>query len=263
VALKAAVTLACCAVLPPKLLDTHLHPRYWLGRPLHSWLAYLVNPFILVHRLHGDAPVNRAAGRRLAMRGLFEMALGGFVLWYAFHVIDSRGPGRAISFWLEHAIKLLGAYLLAFDGLFVFATGIIRMLGGKVLDLSRNPAAAATPADFWRAYNCEAGRFLREDVFFPLGGRRHPIRLAAVAFLINGLLHEYLALIMVGRITGYQMMFFTLHGAAAAATLRWRPHRWARLAGIVTTVLFLYFTSILFFATIDLFLPWHARDIVI
>jgi hypothetical protein len=255
VLLKAIVTLACCAILPPKLLDTHLHPGHWLGRPFHSWLVYLVNPFILVHRLHSVVPVDPAAGRQLAMRGLVEIALGGAILWFAFHFIDSRVP-----FWLEHAIKLLGVYFAVFDGLFVFATGIIRMLGGRILDLSRNPAAATTPADFWRRYNCEAGRFFREDVFFPVGGRRHSLVIAVVTFLINGILHEYLALIMVGRITGYQVLFFTLHGAATAATLRWRPKGRARVVGVAATALFLYFTSILFFANCDMFLQWYSRE---
>lgn len=255
--LKAFVTLFCCGAFPPKLVDIHLHPEHWLGRSFLEWIAYLLNPFIIVHRLHTDAPIDRAAARRWAMRGVLEMALGGVILWLAFRVIDFRGPR---TFWLEHAIKLLGAYLLVFDGGFVLATGLIRMTGGRVLDLSRNPVAAATPADFWRRYNCEAGRFLRADVFFPLGGRRRPVVMTAITFLINGLLHEYLALILVGRITGYQILFFTLHGAAAAATLRLRPRGPARLIGIAATVLFLYFTSILFFATVDLFLPLYSRN---
>jgi hypothetical protein len=254
VALKVVVALICCGALPPKLVDAALHSAHWHDRPLRHWIGYLINPFIIVHRLHTTAPRGVVAGSPLVIRGLLKSAAGGLILWLAFGYFESGD-----SFWLEHAVKLIGAYLLVFDGMFVLATGAIRTLGISVLDLTREPALAATPADFWRRYNCEAGRFLREDVFYPLGGRRHPAAAGLLVFFINGVLHEYLALILVGHVTGYQLAFFALHGVATALTVRLRPRSRFRLVGMLLTLIFLFFTTILFFATVNLFWLWYSH----
>ena len=194
------------------------------------------------------------AERCCAFRGVGEMLLGGGLLWWArrydFH-----------CFWLEHTTKLLAAYLLGFDGMFVFFCGTLRTLGYGVYDFSRNPILAVTPADFWRRYNREAGRFLYEDAFKPLGGVRSPVRVTLLVFLLNGVLHEYLALAITGTLKGYQAGFFALQGIAVAITWRMARRGWGSALGIGLTIAWMVLTTVLFFATVDQFMSWYSHRV--
>src|SRR5262249_4476350 len=142
---------------------------------------------------------------------------------------------------------------------FVLMTGLLRLAGLPVLDLSRQPIAAVSPADFWRRYNCEAGRFFREIVFVPLGGPSNPVIMIIVTFLVSGVLHEYLATVLIGRLLGLQIAYFLVNGLAAAATFRWRPRGAARFFGLAATLLFNVATTPLFFLTANQFLPWYSH----
>ncbi len=252
VAAKIAVALTC-PLFAGKLLDAHLGASAWRGRPFLEWPVYLLNPFVLVHRRHLlERPRPKAASARILARGLLEVGAGlGLLLW-------SFGADLGqYAFWLDHLVKLLATYLFAFDGMFLTVTGGLRLLRCPVIDHSRDPILAVTPADFWRRYNRDAGRFLYEDVFKPLGGLRVPRRGIVLTFLVNGLLHEYLAAVVIGRVTGYMMAFFGLHALAVAVTFRWRPRGAAALAGWAATLAFLATTSVLFFRVIDLIVPWY------
>jgi hypothetical protein len=253
VALKAVVTLSC-VILTAKLLDLHVDAAGWRGRRLRQWVGFLVNPLVLVYRVHLLQPARpRAASARLLARGIVEISAGAALLWWAFHSDLSR-----YGFWVEHTVKLVGAYLCVFDGTFVAVTGALRLLGCHVIDHSRDPAFAVSPADFWRRYNRDAGLFLYEDVFKPLGGMRSPRWGIVWVFLVNGLLHEYIAWAMIGRVMGYQVAFFLLHGIAVAATFRWRPRGVSAVAGWLATVVFLVASSVLFFGSINQILGWYS-----
>ena len=63
------------------------------------------------------------------------------------------------------------------------------------------PLAARTPADFRRRYNRDAGQFFYENVFKPIGGLHAPAREIILSFLLNGLYHEYLFRVVIGRVT--------------------------------------------------------------
>lgn len=244
-----------CPVLGVKVYHLAVESAWWRERRWRAWAAYLAHPFQLVPRLHAGLPApDRAAGRRLLARGAAEVLLGAGLLWWAFGV--EWGPG---TFWMEHAVKALGVYLAVIDGLFVLAAGVLRSAGMRTLDLSRHPIAAVTPADYWRRHNCEAGRFFREDVYRVLGGARRPVLGAAGAFLVSGLLHEYMASVMVGRVQGYQSAFFVVQGAAAIATWRVRPRGVARWGWRAGTILFMLVTGVLFFESADGFMRWYAH----
>ena len=254
---RAVVTMTCVAFFAPKVLDAYAAPPHWHARPPREWLAFLLTPCLLVHRRPGppDSPVTRRRGRRTIVRALIQMSLGAALLAWAMRTDLGR-----VSFWLDHGVKLLAAYMIGFDGMFLLLGGTSRACGVAVIDQSRDPVRATTPADFWRRYNREAGRWLYEDVFKPLGGLRHPGRAIVVTFLVNGALHEYLAWILIGSVQGYQMAFFALHGVATALTFRARPRtRAAKLGGFALTLAFTYFTTVLFFASVDQILPWYSR----
>lgn len=249
-----ALTLVAAAALPAKLIDGASSPETWASRAWREWVFFLSLPFVVCFRGHLHDPQRpRGESVLLALRGLAETAAGGALLWGAF-----RWDWRGAPWIAEHAIKLLGLYFFALDGPFVLATGILRAAGFAVQDLSRHPIAAVTPADFWRRYNCDAGRFLRENVF-----RRLPMRSPAArtmtVFVLNGLLHEYLAWILCGRILGYPTAFFTLQGVAVVLTARRRPTGFAAVASTAATLLFMGASAVLILRTVDAVVPWYQR----
>ncbi len=251
---RAIVALVCCGLLLPKLIDACLVADDWRDRPLWQWLVFLPHSFRLIHRPQWQFPdPGRWNGAWLLVRGTLEILAGALLLRWALQ----RNLG-ATSFWLDHAVKLTAAYLLGFDGGFVFLCGLARVLGVKVIDFSRHPILATTPADFWRRYNREAGRLLHEDLFKPLGGLRHTRRATFLTCLINGVYHEYLALLVVGALMGYQVAFFVIHGVATVATLRIRPRGGAAIAGTLLTFLLLFTSSVLFFASIGWYPHWKS-----
>lgn len=72
-----------------------------------------------------------------------------------------------------------------------------------------------------------------------------------VVFLVNGLLHEYLATVILGRVQGYQLAFFSIQGIAVALTFRSRPRGLVRVGTCFATLLLDVVTTTLFFASVD------------
>jgi hypothetical protein len=81
----------------------------------------------------------------------------------------------------------------------------------------------------------------------------------AAVFALNGILHEYMAWLLAGRARGFLLAFFALHGAAVAATWKWRPRGWAKGVAWAGTLLFVGLSSILFFAAIQPFYSVYSR----
>lgn len=67
------------------------------------------------------------------------------------------------------------------------------------------------------------------------------------AFLVSGIVHEYMFSVAVGGVQGFQMAFFLVQGCAVVLTLRVK----AGTIGIMGTLAFNAITSILFFASLD------------
>jgi hypothetical protein len=246
--------LFAAAWLPAKVADSAMVPAIWIDRPFRQWLHFLVLPIVVCFRGHlrdPHRPLSESAW--LALRGLLEMIAGAALFWWAFQHDWSAAPRL-----VEHAVKIVALYLLVLDGFFALTTGLLRLSGFTIHALTDHPVLALTPADFWRRYNRDAGRFLYENVF-----RRIPIRSFAartlIVFVANGFVHEYLALLALGRVTGHQVAFFTLNGIAVAVSARWKPSGAAALASRAATLLFFVFSSLLFFETIDAAFPWYQR----
>jgi hypothetical protein len=249
-----ALALVAAAALPAKLIDSAAAPEVWTGRRFREWLFFLSLPFVACFRGHLRDPVRpRAESARLVLRGMAEIAAGGALLWWAF-----GRDWRTTPVVVEHVVKLVALYLIVLDGGFVVATGLLRLAGFAIHDLSRHPVAATTPADFWRRYNCDAGRFLRENLF-----RRLPMRSTAartlVVFVANGLVHEYLAWVMCGRILGYPLAFFSLQGIAVVLTARVKPTGVRALLSGSATLLFMVASGWLITASVNAFAPWFQR----
>ncbi len=252
-ACRGATTLACCAILAPKLLDAGMSPVTWNAFLFRDWMRYLLNPFVLCYRRHLlDKPRTAKHNRALFIRGVSEVLVGSTLLAWAFSVDWTNS-----SFWLEHVTKLIGAYLAIFDGGFVLVNGLLGLMGGAYMEFSRHPVLARTPADFWRRYNRDAGRFLHEDLYARIGRLPRQTRIGLV-FLLNGALHEYLVLIMTRHIVGVVFAFFSLQAVAVILTWRLRPSGRVAVACVILTIAFNVTSTALFFAAINEIFPWYA-----
>ena len=241
VGVKAALLLCC--VFPLKLWDAYADRDRWRNGRLQDWLAFLANPVALVYRRH--IALNKPSlpqNLRGFARGLFEVAAGVAL----FRCLD-RLPWCSFPFWLDHGLRLLASYLFIWDGGCVLFAATWRLLGFRCVEFSIHPILARTPADFWRRYNRWIGQFLYEDFFKQLGGLRRPVAATFCCFLVMGLLHEYLACVLTGRVTWHLPLFFLLHAVATVFTFRLRLTGLAAAIGMTATLAFHYFTSVLFF----------------
>lgn len=238
-------------ILALKLRDLHVGVAWWRAQPTGRWIVTILVPFVLVPRLHASAPpVPRShALRRLAV-GLLEVSIG-LVLLDRARTVDWAAHGFAV----EHVVRVLLLYLVAFDGGLAVLGALLALGGLARRPFTQDPILAATPAGFWRRYNLEAGRWFHADVFRPLRHRRGPVAATMGTFLVSGLLHEHLAAVLVGRVQGYQLAFFLVHGLAVVATARWRPRGPYRVLGIALTFAFVTITAVLFFASLENIAP--------
>jgi hypothetical protein len=234
-----------------KLYDTYKEPELAQRLMPRSYVAYLANGFWLVLRREpGRVPAARDR-RRLTAAGLASLLA---VLWCA---VLWQQDWSAVPFGLEHVVKVSSA-ILAVVAVTTAAAAAYRLLGGKALDPMGNVVTARTPADFWRRWNRPAQQFLREYVFLPAGGFRRTARATLVTFGVSGLVHEYVFGVAAGRIQGWQLLFFLLHGCAVVATMRVRPSGWAAPLWIAGTLAFNLATSVLFFRSVDAVLPFYC-----
>ncbi len=240
--------VACASlILVLKVRDFHVGAAWWSNQPFHVWLGFLPMAFILVPRRHVRERPQPVAGNVLMLvRGAAEIVAGFWLLNGAaeWNLVD-------ISPWLDHTVRVLAAYGFAFDGGMVALCALHRLAGIHVVEFSRNPIISRSPADFWRRYNRPGGRFLYENVFKQAGGRRSPLRATIITFAVNGMLHEYMAFILVQRVQGYQLAFFLIHGAAVALTMRARPRGALAVLCSIGTFFFVVATAALFYATLE------------
>lgn len=236
-----AVWLLC------KLYDLHVGAARGMRPDWATFARYLPNPFWIVCRKPPAGTLSRgAAWSALARRALGFMAAmvpAGIVFGW-----DWRG----VPFLAEHAAKALTLYAFL-AGFYWTLAAVYRLLGQPVLDPIDRPLLAHSPADFWRRWNRPAQQFFREDLYTPLGGRRAPIRALLLTFLVSAVVHEYLFDVAVGRVTGYQTMFFLIQGIAAALT----PRVPRTATTIALTFAFNLTTSVLFFASVAAVLPLY------
>lgn len=250
----AAMSAALTAI---KVIDAWVDQRRGAPQTRGEFFAFLVNPFILVRRC---LPLERSLERRDNILRVVGGALGctvGITILDWLFSMDWRDG----TFVLEHISKvtsLMGAIVCGLCA----ATALWRLSGGAARDYMSQPFAARTPADFWRRYNRNVQQFFWEDVFKPLGGHRAPVRTTLMVFGMSALLHELIFYAAIGRVQGYQTVFFALQGVASAMTLRVRARRsWMAIPWIVATLAFNLTSSVFFFASIHSVTPFYARGL--
>jgi len=241
------------AVLVLKMWDLRMGAERSVRPRFTEFLGFLANVLSLVHRRTGSErqPTPRENGIAL-LRSLVEFSLA--ILALNLLLLLNWG---SIPFLIEHVLKA-SVFFVGAAALFSALAAIVRGLGGYAPEPMIRPMLARSPADFWRRYNRWTGEGLREDIFRPIGGRRHPVLSTLAVFVFSGLLHEYVFAAGVGRVQGYQFAFFLVQGVAVALTLRVKP---SRIVGVGSTFTFNALTSILFFASVHGVAPFYEGGI--
>lgn len=240
-----------------KLYDLHLDAERTSRLDRRSLLAFLLPAWgsMVFRKLENEPrPTQRDNWGQLAS-GLAGLAASVAVLSWLFR-FDWSGH----SFVVEHSAKAV-CLLVALSPLGWTTVSIWRLAGGRAREFLNAPLAARTPADFWRRYNRPVQQFFFEDVFKRVGGFRSPVRATLMTFAISGLVHEYVFDIATGRVRGYQMVFFLIHGCAVAATLRVRPSGWLAVPWIAGTMSFNLVASVFFFANLNDVVPFYSRGL--
>ncbi|MEH6582655.1 MAG: MBOAT family protein [Halioglobus sp.] len=150
-----------------------------------------------------DKPVLQKETRQNLQVGLTIIALGLFkkvvladsLSVYVDPVFSQAGAGDAVSTldaWLA-VIAFSGQIYFDFSGYTDIAIGSARLFGIKLPENFFSPYKANSIIDFWRRWHITLSRFLRDYLYFTLGGNRQGIgkryRNLAITMLLGGLWH--------------------------------------------------------------------------
>jgi alginate O-acetyltransferase complex protein AlgI len=106
--------------------------------------------------------------------------------------ISAQAAPTAAAAWLGAAAYALQIYY-DFSGYSDMAVGLGRLFGFRLPENFRYPYEADSVTDFWRRWHISLTRWLRDQVYIPLGGNRcSKLRNYAnilVTFLVSGLWH--------------------------------------------------------------------------
>jgi alginate O-acetyltransferase complex protein AlgI len=165
---------------------------------------------------------NFAIGITLFLLGLFKKCLADYVAPYADTVYNGAAHGLAVSTaeaWLGTLAFALQIYF-DFSSYSDMAIGLARMFGVKFPSNFDSPYRAASIIAFWERWHRTLTRFLREYVYFTLGGNRrgHARQIVNImtTMLLSGLWHG----------AGWTYILWgALHGGLIVLN-----HEWRRLA---------------------------------
>ncbi len=119
---------------------------------------------------------NLSIGLTIFAIGLFKkVVLADGVAPYASPVFDAAGSGAELTFLEAWAGVLAYTLQLYFDfsGYSDMAIGASRMFGVRLPLNFNSPYQALNIIDFWRRWHMTLSRFLRDYLYFSLGGNRH------------------------------------------------------------------------------------------
>ncbi len=166
---------------------------------------------------------NLVAGLTIFFAGLFKkVILADGVSGYADAVFEAVAAGTAVG-----ALEAwIGSFAFGFQIYFDFsgysdmAIGLALMFGIRLPLNFASPYKATCIIDFWRRWHMTLSRFLREHLYFPLGGNRagwaNQMRNMMIVTLLGGLWH--------GADWGF-VLWGGLHGVYLALNHGWR--RWS------------------------------------
>jgi alginate O-acetyltransferase complex protein AlgI len=191
---------------------------------------------------------NIAVGTTIFAIGLFKkVVLADSMAPLANPVFDMAAGGGAVSTtsaWLAALAYTLQLYF-DFSGYSDMAIGASRMIGVQLPLNFNSPYKAVSAIDFWRRWHMTLSRFLRDYLYFPLGGnRRGPARRYVnlmLVMLLGGLWHG----------AGWTFVIWGgLHGVYLVINHLWRgtvgADRLPRIAAQAVTFLAVLFAWVMF-----------------
>jgi D-alanyl-lipoteichoic acid acyltransferase DltB (MBOAT superfamily) len=217
-----------------------LFPHLIAGPIVRHW--EIIPQFATSHfRVNRD---NFGVGMTLFLIGLCKKYVADSVAEYADTVYGAAAQGAALS----HGDAWLGTVAFAFQIYFDFssysdmAIGLARMFGVKFPHNFDSPYKASSVIVFWERWHRTLTRFLREYVYFSLGGNRRGyarqnLNIMAT-MLLSGLWHGAgWTFVLWGAVHG---AFIIINHAwrLGLARMQWALDHWAwRAAGVVVTFL--------------------------
>ena len=132
-----------------------------------------------------------------------------------------------------------------FSGYSDMALGVARMLGFELPANFDSPYRAGSITDFWRRWHISLSTFLREYIYFPLGGsRKGKLRTYCnimIVFLVSGIWHgANWTFILWGALHGLAQVIERFLGKLYQKV--WLPIRWA-ITFYITSMLWMLFQS--------------------
>lgn len=176
---------------------------------------------------------NLAIGLAIFGMGLFKkVVIADGVAVHANIVFEAAADGHTLSFleaWSGSIAYTLQLYF-DFSGYSDMALGLARVFGICLPLNFYSPYKATSIIDFWRRWHITLSRFLREYLYFSIGGNRHGklmrYRNLFITMLLGGLWHG----------AAWTFVFWgTLHGSYLIINHAWRSYRRTLAAGNVVT----------------------------
>lgn len=193
-----------------------------------------------------DESKHRPAADNLA-RGLYLFAAG---LFKKVIIADTLGNLVALGFGGVEILTTIDVLLVIvcyalqlyfdFSGYSDMATGIASMFNIRLPINFNSPYKARSILEFWDRWHMTLTRFLRQYIYFPLGGSK------------KGRIRTYVNIMIVFLISGFWhganwtfVVWGLLHGIAEVLTRRFR-NTWDRLPGVLQWIVTFGFTSFAF-----------------
>jgi hypothetical protein len=184
------------------------------------------------------------------------------VTWIVAKYFILTEAGRT-SWILNHLIVVV-AFVIIFQSIGQCCLGVWRILGIKSKPLVNNVVLSLTPAEFWRRWSWPIHTWLYRHIFVPAGGRRHVLRAVLAVFLVSAIMHEVLAFVGLGRVTGHWTICFLLGalGVAVSPGLERFARRGiaSQVAARIITLTMLVITAIPAFVGINYFVRLYHND---
>lgn len=258
-AILRAIALLVCTELMLKMIEfARCCREQESGNSITDYLWFLIPfpPFLVAwdDKLHRRQSVDwhRALLNLLFGGGIFLIVLCLFQWLTTLAILKS-------SFALDHAAKIV-IFTAALESLSRFVFGLERLAGFHTSPPMQYAFLSRSVPAFWSRFNQRVHAWLYSHIFRPYRAHHSPAAAVALVFLISALHHETIFGIAISRINGYQLAFFLLQ---IPAVLCWpRMSRWFRRSGTtgamtawVSTMLWLYFTSMFFFYGVNCIFP--------
>ena len=174
--------------------------------PLHYWnyLSFFPQlssgPIQPADQLLGQlTSLQQGFSSTLAYQGCIRLCWGMFLKKcladpFAAHMGALTDPEHYYGISIVWATISYGLFLyFDFASYSQLSIGISNLLGFKVEENFLSPYFSKSIGEFWRRWHISLSRFLREYIYFPLGGSRHGttrrILASLVTFLVSGIWH--------------------------------------------------------------------------